>query len=107
MTRIRVFRGASGGLRGFSVAGHTGAGGAGNDIVCAGVSALAQTAVNALEAIAGVRARVIIAPGLLVLRLPEGIPPRRRRDAQIILRTALQGFTDIAAAYPLNVRITE
>ncbi|MDR0897269.1 MAG: ribosomal-processing cysteine protease Prp [Oscillospiraceae bacterium] len=107
MTRIRVFRSPGGGLRGFSVAGHTGAGSAGEDIVCAGVSALAQTAVNALEAIAGVHARVQIAPGLLVLRLPEGLSPRRRRSAQIILQTALQGFTDIAAAYPLNVRITQ
>jgi uncharacterized protein YsxB (DUF464 family) len=107
MTRIRAFRGKGGALRGFSVAGHAGAGGAGEDIVCAGVSALAQTAVNALEAIAGVHARVLVAPGLLVLRLPKGLPPRRRRTARVILRTAFQGFTDIAAAYPQHVRITE
>ena len=48
MTSIRFSRDKSGRLSGFTVVGHTGYAPEGEDIVCAGVSALSQTAVNAL-----------------------------------------------------------
>lgn len=107
MTSIRIYRDRRGLLLGFSVIGHTGSAAAGEDIVCAGVSALAQTAVNALEAVAGVPTTPRMGEGYLSVRLPRGLRARALNTAQIILRTVRQGFDDIATAYPQHVRISQ
>lgn len=104
MTSVRLYRDKRDLLSGFSVIGHTGFAGAGEDIVCAGVSALALAAINALETVAHIPAHPYIGDGYVSIRLPKGLSRRQRDDAQIILRTAQQGFTDIAAAYPRFVR---
>jgi uncharacterized protein YsxB (DUF464 family) len=63
------------------------------------------TAANALESIAGVVPDIRKDdPGaLLYITLPKAC---ESRDAQIILRTVLQGLTDISGEYPKLVRIT-
>lgn len=48
MTRATVLCGPAGRLVGFHTEGHAGAGDAGHDLVCSAISALTQTAVNAL-----------------------------------------------------------
>ena len=106
MTSIRFSRDKSGRLSGFTVVGHTGYAPEGEDIVCAGVSALSQTAVNALEAVAGVEAKVIIRSGFLSARLPRGLRAKQRYEAQIILRSVRQGLEDIAKAYPSLVKVS-
>ena len=58
MTTITVYTSADGAVRGFLASGH--AGGKkirGYDLVCCAVSALTQTGVNALEAVAKVTPR--------------------------------------------------
>jgi len=107
MTSIRLYRDRRGLLRGFSVIGHTGSAEAGEDIVCAGVSALSQTAVNALESVAGIEAIFHLGEGYLSVRLPRGLSARARHTAQVILRTVRQGLNDIATAYPQYVRISQ
>ena len=106
MTCVRFYRDSHDRLVGFSAIGHAGAGDYGEDIVCAGISALTQTAVNALEAIAGIQVRLHIGDGYLSIRLPKGLGARQRYDAQIILRTAQQGLKDMAQAYPQYLRIS-
>lgn len=106
MTHIRLYRGSGGRLKGFSVIGHTGSAPSGEDIVCAGISALAITAANALEAIGGIKVRLHSGDGFFSVRLPGGLPQRQAYIAQVILRTAQQGFFDIHAAYPQYVRIS-
>ena len=93
-------------MRGFSVIGHAGSAPKGEDIVCAGLSALAQTAVNALETVAGVQARFHVGEGYLSVKLPGGLSAGSRHRARIILQTVRQGFMDIAASYPRYVRIS-
>lgn len=105
MTNIRLYRDSRGQLRGFSVIGHTFSAPAGEDIVCASVSAVSQTAANALETVAGIRPTVAIGDGFLSVRLPKGLTPRQKDIARIILRTAQQGFMDMASAYPEFIRI--
>ncbi|GHU82486.1 hypothetical protein FACS1894196_0880 [Clostridia bacterium] len=105
MTSIRFCRTPRGLLRGFVVVGHTGAAPSGEDIVCAGISALTQTAVNALESVAGIKTHPRIAPGFLSVTLPRGGTARQRARAQIILRTVRRGLRDISASYPQYVRM--
>ncbi|MCL1964007.1 MAG: ribosomal-processing cysteine protease Prp [Firmicutes bacterium] len=107
MTSIRIYRNRRGRLRGFSVIGHTGSAPAGGDIVCAGISALAQTAVNALETVGRIKTTPHIGEGYLSVRLPRGLAARELHRARIILRTVRQGFIDIAASYPHHVRVSQ
>ena len=106
MTNIRIYRNGQGRLCGFSVIGHTGSAPAGEDIVCAGVSALAQTAANALETVAGIRPILHMGDGFMSVRLPRELDPGKLFVARIILKTVQQGFTDIVASYPQYVRIS-
>jgi uncharacterized protein YsxB (DUF464 family) len=107
MLRVQVERAADGRIRGFAVRGHAGVGVRGQDIVCAGVSALSQTAVLGLQRRLGVAPEVSAGAGLLVCRLPEGLPPALAERAQDVLETMCLGMAEIAAAYPAAVGLAE
>jgi uncharacterized protein len=85
--------------------GHAGDAAEGESIVCAAVSSLMYTAVNALESVAGVvpAVRKDNRKALISITLPETCD---NRDAQIILLTIVQGLKDISREYPKYVRIT-
>ena len=79
----------------------------GHDIVCAAASVLITTCANALETVAGVSpvTRVDERTAEIRVSLPKQLAPQQAHDAQIILRTAMQGFRDIAQQYPKNLQI--
>ncbi|MCL2812778.1 MAG: ribosomal-processing cysteine protease Prp [Clostridia bacterium] len=101
MTTVTVFRCDNGNLAGLRAEGHS------NDIVCSAVSVLTQTAVNALEAVAGVPTDPLVDEdiGLLQVMLPSKLTPQQANDCQIILRTIQQGLTDIGQSYPAHLRV--
>ncbi|MDO5298687.1 MAG: ribosomal-processing cysteine protease Prp [Clostridia bacterium] len=106
MTTITVYTLGDGALRGFEAGGH--AGGKrirGYDLVCCAVSALTQTGVNALEAVAGVTPEVAVGDGFLRCILPDELEDARMERSQIVLRTIMTGLTDIQKIYPNLVRI--
>jgi len=108
MTRVVLQEGPNG-LEGFKVTGHSGYGEAGSDIVCAAVSILTTTCVNALESVAGVVPQVIQRdePVLLEVTLPKGLSAQAQHDAQVLLLALRQGLTDLSQAYPKNVQLQE
>ena len=108
MTRI-VFVEGTQGFESFKVSGHSGFGEAGSDIVCAAVSTLTITCVNALESVAGVIPRVIEReePALLEVTLPDEMSSQARHDAQVLMRALHQGLQDLSQAYPKNVQLQE
>jgi uncharacterized protein len=85
--------------------GHAGDEAAGENIVCAAVSSLMHTAINALEGVAGVTPIILKDDdrALLGVSLPNGCT---NRDAQTVLRTVIQGLTDISLEYPDLIGIT-
>ena len=87
---------------GFLCAGHAGYAKAGEDIVCAAVSALTETCVNAMESVAHVTPTVRTGPGFLAARLPEGT---ENRDANTLLSGMTEGLREIAAQYPNHFRL--
>ncbi len=105
MTTVTVFWGADGRLAGFRTQGHAGQAPHGSDIVCSAISALTQTAVNALESVAEVPVRPAVADGLLEVMLPRDLSKAQRDTGDIILRTIVQGLTDIASSYPAYARV--
>ena len=94
------------GLTACRITGHSGQAEAGRDIVCAAVSILGCTCVNALESVCGIIPLVTEnEEGLLAFQLPE-ITPEENAKAQILMGALKQGLTDLADAYPRNVTLT-
>ena len=69
MTKIFLYVRGKDDIRGFLSAGHADWAEEGSDIVCAAVSALTQTCVNALETFTGILPAVRMNEGFLAVRL--------------------------------------
>lgn len=104
MIRASLYRQRDG-FVGCRIEGHSDYAEKGRDIVCAAVSALGGTCVNALEQICG-RAPEIIAntDGLLEFRLPE-LPLKAAHDAQVLMTALERGLKDVHNAYPQDIRV--
>lgn len=88
------------------ITGHSGQAEAGRDIVCAAVSILGCTCVNALESVCGIIPLVTENDaGVLSFQLPE-TNPEENAKAQILMGALKQGLTDLADSYPRNVTLT-
>lgn len=83
-----------GNLRGFKVSGHAGYAPKGKDIVCAAVSSLVITTVNALEAFTEDEKTVVSdeEKGIIEVRF-KGVPGH---DADLLLRAMVLGLEEIS-----------
>ncbi len=90
-----------------SVKDHAGYAEYGQDIVCAAASVLITTCANALETVAGVSpiTHVNERTAEILVSLPKELAQEQAHDAQVVLRTTVQGFRDIAQQYPKNLQI--
>ena len=81
--------------------GHTGYGEAGEDIVCAAVSTLLQSALLGLLQVVGINAKFSVdeEKGSLRFTLPQNLSPQERHDADVVLNTMLCGIQDIYTEY--------
>ena len=106
MTTVAIRRDSSG-IVGIRVSGHSGYAPAGGDIVCAAASVLITTCVNALESVAGIVPQVFQQErsATIDVTLPKDLPVDKQHEAQIILRTVVQGFMDVAEQYPKYLQI--
>jgi len=106
MTKITVFKKPNGSIYGFTAKGHADKkSSAGNDIYCAYLSALTQTACNGLEAVAKVNVKTVVSDGYLSARISE-------RDAddircRTILDTFALGISSFKEEYPSYLQIFE
>lgn len=107
MVRVLIERDPGGAIRGFAVRGHAGWDEAGRDIVCAGVSAIVQTAVLGLEERLGLRPAVEMRDGLLVCRIPAIEDERLAGRVQDVLETMLLGLRSMEVAYGDHVEVKE
>lgn len=105
MIKVQVRRGLLG-VEELRVTGHAGFAAHGQDIVCAAVSALVQTALMGLEKVAGQPFEAEVSEGNVRCRLKQGAPEANAK-AQPILETTVLGLQDIANSYPKFVRFTE
>ncbi|WZX99475.1 ribosomal-processing cysteine protease Prp [Bacillus sp. FSL W7-1360] len=88
----------------FDMQGHAEAGPHGQDIVCAGVSAVSIGTVNAIHTLCDVDivTDMTDAGGHLMCRVPEGLAPRTYEDVQLLLKSmvlSLQAIADVHQAY--------
>jgi len=107
MTTVAFFRSPAYGLIGFEASDHSGYAEAGEDIVCAAVSALTQAALNGLVNVvkAPVMYDVDDEKAILTACLTPECTREQLEKAQILLQTLLEALQAIASQYPRNVRI--
>ena len=84
-----------------TASGHTGYGEQGEDIVCAGISTLIQSALLGLLQVAQINVKYTVneQEGSLKFILPENLTDTERHDADVILNTMLCGLQDFYTEY--------
>lgn len=108
MTRVEFYK-TDLGWQGFKALGHSGYAEHGEDIVCAAVSVLTQTAVLGLTELLGIEGLVQIDEneGLLVCLLPPDLDEGVWEQAQLILDVLHLGLTATAKEYGNHVSVKE
>ena len=87
---------------GITIKGHAGYAPSGEDIVCAGVSTLAQTLIASIEALTEDAIQYDIQPGWLELKFGK-----LSASAKLLIASFFVGIEMIADNYPDNVTLTE
>lgn len=100
MTKIKVLKQGDF-IYDLTLDGHTGYGVEGEDIVCAGVSSIAQTAVLGVFSVAGVDAEFERDEdrGYMHLVIPFDISEKQKEKCNIILQTAILGLADLVEGF--------
>ena len=93
MIKVTFYKGSQGGYVGFCLKGHAGYAEAGQDIVCAAVSALCINTVNSIEAFTGdaIRVEADEKSGMLRLKFTEGIS----RESKLLIDSLKLGLEGI------------
>ena len=89
---------------GFTVTGHAGCGAYGEDLVCAAVSAVVQTAILGITDVLHLKAGVSILEGKTTCVLDREASESEKEHAAIVLHTMLAGLKSIQAAYPKTLK---
>lgn len=90
----------------FRVEGHTGYAESGQDIVCAGVSAISQTAWIGMMNLMDQKPVHQRTEGFFACSLPSGLSEEDEKTAQAILKTMELGLLEIENAYKEFIQLT-
>jgi uncharacterized protein YsxB (DUF464 family) len=89
---------------GFTVTGHANMGEYGEDIVCAAVSAIVQTAILGITEVCHVQAGVSVEEGRTHCILSKDTDPDAIRRASVVIETMIAGLQSIQATYPKTLK---
>jgi len=104
MIKVTINRNAEGQISGFVVKGHANFAPKGTDVVCASISAIAQTAVLGIVDVAKAEVEIEKIDGFLSVKLREG---HKRLDIRTIFDTMIAGIVSVADQFPDYVKIIE
>lgn len=106
MTAVKVVR-KNNDIVSFSCDGHTDYGDEGEDILCAALSSIVQTAVLGLMQVACINVdyKVHHKEGLLTAKLPEKLSSTDRNNANMILETMFLGISDLTIEYGKYIKL--
>ena len=105
MVTVTVFR--EGGTRlGFRLSGHADHGAYGEDIVCAGISAVVQTALLGITDVLKLDADTTREAGNVFCALSRETAPEDLKRAAIVLETMVAGLASIQRAYPKALKFS-
>ena len=102
-----VFRTKSGAIQSFAISGHAFFADKGQDIVCAGVSAVSVGSINAVHALTGVTPQIEHdEDGFLRCTLPEVLPEGTYEKVQLLLEGMVVSLQTIEENYREHIKIT-
>ncbi len=107
MLEITIYYSEPGVVASFEATGHARYSPKGSDIVCAGASAIIQTAIAGLDELLNVDFGIDQQDGDLYVTLPYLEDETAESRVQLILGTMILGLRRIMQQYPENVRIIE
>ncbi|WP_462412368.1 ribosomal-processing cysteine protease Prp [Neobacillus sp. Marseille-QA0830] len=107
MIRITINRTDSGKVQSFTMTGHANFAGHGEDIVCAGVSAVSLGTVNAIETLTGVAADAEQGEsGYLKCVYPDNLPDETDEKVQLLLEAMVLSLQEIERVSGKHIKIT-
>lgn len=109
MIKGSFIRNESGYVQSFKLTGHAESGPYGSDLVCAAVSALAISAVNGIDSLAGFEPIVEMDEtegGYLFVEIPFDLNQEQKNIAQILLENLLLGLQAIEQEQSEFIKIT-
>ena len=89
---------------GFRVSGHANMGEYGEDLVCAAVSAIVQTAILGITEVCHISAGVSIDEGETVCILNKDASADEIQRASIVMKTMIAGLRSIQQSYPRTLK---
>lgn len=107
MVNVRILRREDGKIRGFEVKGHANYAKAGEDIVCAGVSAVTVGTVNSIEALTGTVMDSRMNNGFLSADVPSMEESGVHEQVQLLLESMVVMLNSIAESYGKYIQIQE
>jgi uncharacterized protein YsxB (DUF464 family) len=105
MVRVTVIR-EQGTPVGFELTGHADQGAYGEDIVCAGISAITETALLGITDVLKLDAAWTREDGHLVCELSRDMAEEDLEKAAVVFNTMIAGLTSLQQAYPKSLKFS-
>ena len=105
MVRVTVLR-EQGIPVGFQLAGHADQGAYGEDIVCAGISAITETALLGITDVLKLDAAWAREDGHVSCELNRDTAPEDLEKAAVVFDTMIAGLTSLQQAYPKSLKFS-
>lgn len=107
MIQTTIYRTESGRVQSFTLSGHALFANHGNDIVCAGASAVSFGAVNSIIALTGVEPDIEQGEdGFLRCVIPDNLPEDVQEKVQLLLEGMIVSLQTIERDYGKHIKIT-
>ncbi len=109
MIKVNVTRNADNHICSFEMSGHANAAPHGQDIVCAGASAVSLGTVNAIYKLCNVKLEVELSNdgGFLRCHVPINLERQTNEKVQLLLEAMVVSLTSIAEQYGKYIKIRE
>ncbi|WP_028543586.1 ribosomal-processing cysteine protease Prp [Paenibacillus taiwanensis] len=107
MIRVSIRRKSDGIIDSFKTWGHANFAPHGEDIVCAGVSAVTVGTVNAIEALTGIKLKCKMKDGFLSGQVPEVKDVRKSEQVQLLLESMIISLNTIEDSYGTYLQIQD
>ena len=91
---------------GFELTGHADQGAYGEDIVCAGISAITETALLGITDVLKLDAAAAAEDGHVRCELSREAAPEDMEKAAIVFNTMIAGLASIKEAYPKSLKLS-
>jgi hypothetical protein len=104
MTKVRFYQNNQGDILGFQTIGHAGYAQAGEDIVCAGISALVINTLNSIEKFTKDNQVVVCDEDKGIIRMK--IAGSRSKEAQLLLKSLCLGLQNIESEHDRYIKVS-